>query len=230
MKGIHVSSVITCSLVALVLVATTSVARADSTAVYTATVNPTQTPASSSFDISQFNTSLGTLNSITIVITDTGTTTLSATSIGSDQLSDLDAKISLALAGGGTNNTQVLIVDTGLSGAITVTPTSPYTPGPMTITGGTTEDVASANFTNFEGLGDVLFTFGATDQTQITEIGGGLSASQTTDAGEGVTVTYGYTPDDQPPAVAPEPGTLGMFGTGLLGLAALLRRKFIHSR
>jgi hypothetical protein len=124
----------------------------------------------------------------------------------------------------------VLIVDTGLSGPIAVTPSSPYNPGPIAITGGTTEDVASADFANFEGLGDVLFTFGATDQTQITETGGGLTASQLTDAGEGVTVTYDYTPGDQPPTVAPEPGTLGLFGTGLLGLAALLRRKFVHSR
>jgi hypothetical protein len=37
-------------------------------------------------------------------------------------------------------------------------------------------------------------------------------------------------PAPNPPAVTPEPGTLGLFGTGLLGLAGLLRSKFMGSR
>lgn len=33
-----------------------------------------------------------------------------------------------------------------------------------------------------------------------------------------------------PPVVTPEPGTLGLLGTGILGMAGLLRRRFLQSR
>jgi len=36
---------------------------------------------------------------------------------------------------------------------------------------------------------------------------------------------YGGTPTTPADGVLPEPGTLGMMGTGLLGLAGILRRK-----
>jgi hypothetical protein len=57
--------------------------------------------------------------------------------------------------------------------------------------------------------------------------GGAVGNAETTLAGADVNITYDYTP---PPSDTPEPGTLTLFGTGLLGLAGMLRRKYMLSR
>jgi hypothetical protein len=46
-----------------------------------------------------------------------------------------------------------------------------------------------------------------------------------TSGGGNVEVIYTYSN-----TITPEPGTLTLFGTGLLGLAGMLRRKFMQAR
>jgi hypothetical protein len=65
------------------------------------------------------------------------------------------------------------------------------------------------------GTSPVFYT-GSVSTGYLAAVGG------TTDAGGYATVTYDY----NPPSGTPEPGTLTLFGTGLLGLAGLVRRKF----
>jgi len=79
---------------------------------------------------------------------------------------------------------------------------------------------------SFIGLGNVTFDLAAIATTTTSSTGGNFTAGQITDADGGVTVTYDYSP----PPVIPEPGTLSLFGTGLLGLAGMLRYKFMKSR
>jgi hypothetical protein len=55
-------------------------------------------------------------------------------------------------------------------------------------------------------------------------MGGNLTPSQITNAGVDVSITYDYT--NPGPPVIPEPSTLSLFGSGLLGLAGMLRYKF----
>jgi hypothetical protein len=190
------------------------------------TVGPSLTPVSANFSILQFDPSLGTLTSVTINITDIGTTTLAATSTDIDTLDDIDTKLTLLVSGGGASKSQTLYVDSGITDppGVIVTTTSPYNSGPLTITGSATDNVSSADWAAFTGTGYVPFTFTANAETQITEMGGNLTPSQITNAGVDVSITYDYT--NPGPPVIPEPSTLSLFGSGLLGLAGMLRYKF----
>ncbi|MFZ1087053.1 MAG: choice-of-anchor E domain-containing protein [Terracidiphilus sp.] len=221
MKAIRNATLLSLSLAALALVAAPA-AYADSITEPTVIVSPSQTPVSTNFNLTEFDPSLGTLTGISIAITDTGSTTLMATSIGSDSLLDEAARVTFSVTGGGTTSNQVVIVDTGIINPISVTPANPYNPGPISITGSATENVASADWANFIGPGSIAFNFTGNDTTIIDETGGGLTPSQTTDPGINVAITYDYTPE----SLTPEPGTLTLLGTGLLGLAGMLRSKF----
>jgi hypothetical protein len=93
--------------------------------------------------------------------------------------------------------------------------------GPITVTQDNAQYLTFSGTGTFEEAGGLngyintpgTFTYSVNDNLHTFGVGEGDSGTWTLNAN-----------------LVPEPSTLLMFGTGLLGLAGLLRRKFMHSR
>ena len=246
MKTLRNSSLITLAVVALALLVAAPVAMAGSVT-YTSNTIPSSTLVSSgmgTMSVSQFNNTSGpytgdTLNDIIVTLygqgsvvftaqliqlTGTGgnltinslTTNLTLTATGAS------SPVNLNLTGTYTPGSPIVITIPGTGGEIT----SPSTAIPLgNVSSGTLTDALDlANFTgtgfeNFalSGLSPVFYS-GSVSTGYLAAVGG------TTDAGGYATVEYDYNPPSN--GQTPEPGTLRLFGTGLLGLAGMLRSRF----
>jgi hypothetical protein len=255
MKTLRNTSFITLAIVALALLVSAPAALATTLGPYTATVNNQLTDLSNvapeSGVLPEFNPALypgSTLNSVTISVQGTGTTVFNSiynfgvssteflgtqnTALGiSDPtnsgintlLGSLIAHISGSSPGSINGLNQVsggLTVGAGN----TIGPEGPYMMGGL-LASETITDPASLVL--FEGSGDLDFLMSTGSNFQLTTNGADdLIATVTTDAGGTISVTYDYSGG---PPVVPEPGTLSLFGTGLLGLAGMLRARFRKS-
>ncbi len=120
-------------------------------------------------------------------------------------------------------------VTTATAGTVTLSTgtLSLAAPGQFTFTGTVTvEDSSNA----------VLFTSSVTGGTIVKQTNGsisingllaegGLNSTLGTQAKNGSRLVVGGGTADPSTSVVPEPGTLGLFGTGLVGIAGLVRRK-----
>jgi hypothetical protein len=91
--------------------------------------------------------------------------------------------------------------------------------GPISVALNTSEflDIFGTGTLSLSGYADTPATFSSNSTDSSLNFGNGGSSTF------GIDVTSQY-------SVTPEPGSLTLFGTGLLGLAGMLRRKFKHSR
>jgi hypothetical protein len=235
MKTLRNSSIITLALVALALLVAAPVAFANIVS-YSGSIAPELTnfpPPPATGTVQQFNPSLGTLNSVQITLAGGGMTDLTVSAIDPASPTVFTALFTdLALELTDPSDADVATLE-NMSGGPSVSPLhpitvvfgSPYDSGVDTLAGLAGSQTLNSNLSSFIGLGDVTFDLAGAANTTESFTGGDFTAGQTTNAGAEITVTYDYSTGP----VVPEPGTLSLFGTGLLGLAGMLRRKFAKS-
>ncbi|MEP6714133.1 MAG: choice-of-anchor E domain-containing protein [Terriglobia bacterium] len=150
-------------------------------------------------------------------ILDTFNNTASPDLPGQVSLPIIDTK-TIVLGGAGSNSNQILCPTSTPSASCN---TVGYTPpdiigGPLT----TTAIVSAGNFGGYTGAGNFSVTGETSTFTTFSGGGGNILLNQTTAATETVTVTYSYLPTSG----TPEPTTMLLFGSGLLGLGLIRKR------
>jgi hypothetical protein len=256
MKTLRNTSIITLAVVTLALLVAAPVANAGTIGPYTATetgstsssVTYTVSVPLSSTDwnanlyIPQFNASLGTLTSVNINLSASGGTEIFGSALtdepgvvselytGSTVVMTDPGVISTMgenLVGGAPNTGPSGFPPYGLVTPITISQSNSYDSTLLSMSGIADNNTYSSSLGAFIGGGDLTFAIDTDTNIYTASSGGNLDLYQLTSDQSTITVTYDYSGG---PPVIPEPGTLTLFGTGLLGLAGMLRFKFMNSR
>jgi hypothetical protein len=199
-----------------------AVARADTIETFTHTTTASTVPFTDSFLLPGFDTSLGTLEDITITLDADGTAEVDVINVTAipQAFTHATATIPVSLTGPGPTTTSVTLSAGPTSG--TAAPGLNSFPGlPASATN--TVDVSPADFGMYEGLGLIVSvdvaagtgTYGGTSNPGVF-FGGSSTAGAVT------TISYDYMPGST--THVPEPATVSLFGVALLGIGRLLKK------
>ncbi len=195
------------------------------------------TPSVPFLDIPQFDTSLGTLNSVTLTLTGSLNTRLTVQNI-TGLLAELGLGSPESSSGSVSTQSVVTVSDpsdllsqtfniispsfsyAGLPG--TTDSSSIARSGPLAATmSGSDTYTDPTLLAEFSGLGSVQLSASTNTGTLLFNTGGNSISSQETSAGLSATVTYNYT---SPITVTPEPSTIALLGVGAIGLMGYVWR------
>jgi len=220
----------------LAIAVATSVASANSVSFYASMPTTLTDFGPVAMNVNQFDSSLGTLTKVILTLNGAGTTDFEITSNDPNQiptvLKQLDPYVHLNLTGTGITGTAfdpMSITDPGVGypPGVTVAYLATYDTTPLAMYDyGYTKNITTG-LSPFIGNGTLTYDLSTTTGLLSDITGGNYTTGQTTYANANFEITYDYEP---PPSGTPEPGTLSLFGTGLLGLAGMLRHKFAKSR
>jgi hypothetical protein len=189
-------------------------------------VPSTRTDWSSSLSFPQFDSSLGTLMSVTLDLSGSLSTTITVTNTDSENGCAGNAKteVQIAVQDAGLNLSAAELVlispaydyslqEAGISG--------PSSSGLLTETGndGGNTYTAPAVLSEFTGPGTIGLPASTSTQALLANSGGYAVETRVTDAALTGSVTYDYTP-----AGVPEPSTLALLGVGVVVLLGYVWR------
>jgi hypothetical protein len=248
-KTLRNSSIIIAAVAALALLVATPVALAGTVTVYgtPAENDSTSIAATTNISIAGFYSAPGivasdTLTSVEIILSGQGSTIFDAyvsaipgpppvISPGTADISNFYTNAEYSLTGV-SPTLDLYLSGTVATPGLTLTSGSPvYYSSSMSIPRGSVNATYTdpTDLADYSISGDLAFVLNGSassnaNATNITD-DYNVTAGGATDAGATVEVIYNY--DGTP--VVPEPGTLSLFGTGLLGLAGMLRSRFSKS-
>ncbi len=214
------------TLIAILLALSTLTQAATSGPYVTSTPIPsTLTDWTGSLAFPKFNPSLGTLTSVTIGLSTSIRVVMTVTNSSLDPSSGTArTEVQFTVQDAGWNLITPEIDSFTPSFAYSLGPGDSVTSGTLTKSGSSTDLYTDAAIlAEFIGPGTIVLPASTFTQIWLSNAGGDTLASQITNASLTGTVTYEYTLGGE--AGVPEPGSMLLFGSALIGLTILLRSR-----